>query len=398
MNVFRPADTVETAEAWEIALGSATTPSVLALTRQNLPILRTRHSRQNLTARGAYVLAEAEGRRRVIRGHGLQAKHRHEWASGRALVSMPCWELFEAQDEKYRRSVLPQGPVRVAVEAALEFGWERWLDGERGSAKKAGFVGMTSFAPPARSRSLRAFRHHRGGGRKGRGAAGRGCGKGGRGPAGPGLFLDGSCNRDNGGTMGWKTLDDLDLGGKVVLTGSTSTCRSRRAEVTDATRIERIVPTVKDILAKGGKPVLLAHFDRPKGKVVPEMSLKVTLPALSAALPAGGLRRGLRRSRGGGGGQGAGRGRGVLLLENTRFHKGEEKNDPDFAAELAALGDVYCNDAFSAAHRAHASTEGLALLPSCAGRLMQAELSALEKALAAPDRPWWWRWSAGPRS
>ena len=148
------------------------------------------------------------------------------------------------------------------------------------------------------------------------------------------------------------------------------------------------MPTIRDILAKGGKPVLLAHFDRPKGKVVPEMSLRVTLPALEkalgqpvafagdcvgdvaasavAALPAGG----------------------VLLLENTRFHKGEEANDPGFAAELAALGDVYCNDAFSAAHRAHASTEGLArLLPACAGRLMQAELEALEKALGSPQRP-----------
>jgi phosphoglycerate kinase len=158
--------------------------------------------------------------------------------------------------------------------------------------------------------------------------------------------------------------------------------------VTDATRIERIVPTVKDILARGGRPVLLAHFGRPKGKVAPEMSLKIALPALEAelgqpvafaadcvgpvaaaavaSLPAGG----------------------VLLLENTRFHQGEEANDPEFARALAALGDVYCNDAFSAAHRAHASTEGIArLLPSCAGRLMQAELEALEGALGRPERP-----------
>ncbi|MER2509691.1 MAG: phosphoglycerate kinase [Amaricoccus sp.] len=188
--------------------------------------------------------------------------------------------------------------------------------------------------------------------------------------------------------MAWKSLDDLDLGGKVVLTRVDINVPVENGAVTDATRIERIVPTVKDILAKGGKPVLLAHFDRPKGKVVPGMSLRVALPALEAALgqpvafaedcvgpaaaeaiaalPAGG----------------------VLLLENTRFHKGEEKNDPEFAAELAALGDVYCNDAFSAAHRAHASTEALArLLPACAGRLMQAELSALEKALTDPARP-----------
>ena len=90
---------------------------------------------------------------------------------------------------------------------------------------------------------------------------------------------------------------------------------------------------------------------------------------------------------------------GVLLLENTRFHKGEEANDPEFAAGLAALGDVYCNDAFSAAHRAHASTEGIArLLPSCAGRLMQAELEALERALGRRRSGRWWRWWAGPRS
>ena len=188
--------------------------------------------------------------------------------------------------------------------------------------------------------------------------------------------------------MAWKTLDDMDLAGRAVLTRVDINVPVEAGEVTDATRIERIVPTIRDILAKGGKPVLLAHFDRPKGKVVPEMSLRVTLPALEkalgqpvafagdcvgdvaasavAALPAGG----------------------VLLLENTRFHKGEEANDPAFAAELAALGDVYCNDAFSAAHRAHASTEGLArLLPACAGRLMQAELEALEKALGSPQRP-----------
>ena len=188
--------------------------------------------------------------------------------------------------------------------------------------------------------------------------------------------------------MAWKTLDDLDLQGKVVLTRIDINVPVEHGKVSDATRIERIVPTVRDILAHGGKPVLLAHFDRPKGKLVPSMSLKAVLPALEAALgqtvafaddcvgpaaeaavaalPAGG----------------------VLLLENTRFHAGEEKNDPAFAAALARLGDIYCNDAFSAAHRAHASTEGIAhLLPSCAGRLMQAELGALEKALGDPERP-----------
>jgi transketolase len=155
--VFRPADTIETAEAWELALTTAGTPSVLALTRQNLPTVRTRFQRQNLTARGAYVLEEAVARRKAIllaTGSeveiALAARVLLERKGiGTRVVSMPCWELFAAQDEKYRRSVLPAGPVRVAVEAAVEFGWERWLCGERGAEKKAGFVGMTGFGASA---------------------------------------------------------------------------------------------------------------------------------------------------------------------------------------------------------------------------------------------------------
>ena len=157
MNVFRPADTIETAEAWEIALTTQHTPSVLALTRQNLPTVRTRHLRQNLTARGAYVLEEAVARRKAIliaTGSeveiALNARTLLERKGiGTRVVSMPCWELFARQDEKYRKSVLPAGPVRVAVEAATEFGWERWLFGERGSEKKAGFVGMRGFGASA---------------------------------------------------------------------------------------------------------------------------------------------------------------------------------------------------------------------------------------------------------
>ncbi len=186
----------------------------------------------------------------------------------------------------------------------------------------------------------------------------------------------------------WKTLDDMDLAGKIVLTRVDINVPVEDGKVTDATRIERIVPTVKDILARGGKPVLLAHFDRPKGKVVPGMSLKVVLPALEEAL---GQKVAFGEDCVGPVAEAAVAALpedGVLLLENTRFHAGEEKNDPSFAASLASLGDVYCNDAFSAAHRAHASTEGIAhLLPSCAGRLMQAELEALEKALGKPERP-----------
>jgi len=184
--------------------------------------------------------------------------------------------------------------------------------------------------------------------------------------------------------MGWKTLDDMDLAGKTVLTRVDINVPMDAGRITDATRITRIVPTVRDILAAGGKPVLLAHFGRPKGAYVPEMSLKPLVPALSEAfgvevtfverpsrdtldaLPAGS----------------------VVLIENTRFSAMEEANDPKMAGFLASLGDVFCNDAFSAAHRAHASTEGVAhLLPSCAGRLMAAELQALEAALTDPKRP-----------
>jgi phosphoglycerate kinase len=184
--------------------------------------------------------------------------------------------------------------------------------------------------------------------------------------------------------MGWKTLDDMDLAGKTVLTRVDINVPMDAGRITDATRITRIVPTVRDILAAGGKPVLLAHFGRPKGAYVPEMSLKPLVPALSEAfgvevtfverpsrdaldaLPAGS----------------------VVLIENTRFSAMEEANDPKMAGFLASLGDVFCNDAFSAAHRAHASTEGVAhLLPSCAGRLMAAELRALEAALTDPKRP-----------
>lgn len=188
--------------------------------------------------------------------------------------------------------------------------------------------------------------------------------------------------------MAWKTLDDMDLDGKVVLTRVDINVPVEDGKVTDDTRIQRILPTIRDILDAGGKPVLLAHFGRPKGQRVPEMSLSVVQPALEAALGSpvkfaedcigGPAKKAVAALQSGE----------VLLLENTRFHEGETKNDGLFAASLAALGNVYCNDAFSAAHRAHASTEALAhLLPSCAGRLMQAELSALESALRDPERP-----------
>lgn len=184
--------------------------------------------------------------------------------------------------------------------------------------------------------------------------------------------------------MAWKTLDHMDLDGKRVLTRVDINVPVDAGTVTDTTRIDRIVPTVRDILGKGGTPILLAHFGRPKGQYVPEMSLRVTLPALEAALGRGVtfIEKPTREAID------ALPFNSVVLLENTRFSAMEEQNDPRMAKFLASLGDVFCNDAFSAAHRAHASTEGVAkLLPSCAGRLMAEELTALDAALGAPKRP-----------
>jgi len=191
-----------------------------------------------------------------------------------------------------------------------------------------------------------------------------------------------------GKNMGWKTLDDMDLTGKRVLVRVDVNVPVENGQVTDDTRIRRVVPTIRDILEADGKPVLLAHYGRPKGKHVPEMTLRPLLPALEAAF---GVQVSFCADCRGPAAEAAVAVLGeqqVLLLENTRFHPGEEANDPALAAEMAALGDIYCNDAFSAAHRAHASTEAIArLLPACAGRLMQGELSALEAALGNPTRP-----------
>ncbi len=155
--VFRPADTVETAEAWEIALTAKETPSVLSLTRQGVPTVRVEHKTKNLTAQGGYVLADAEGKRQVIliatgsevsvamaARDILQAE-----GIGTRVVSLPCMELFAAQDDAYRKRVLPGGPVRVGVEAAVRQGWDQWLLGERGKSNKAAFVGMDSFGASA---------------------------------------------------------------------------------------------------------------------------------------------------------------------------------------------------------------------------------------------------------
>lgn len=163
--VFRPADTVETAEAWEIALTQTETPSVLALSRQNLPTVRTDHKTKNLVANGAYVLKDAEAGKRqaIIMATGseveiaLAARDILEAEGiGTRVVSVPCMELFDAQEETYRKKVLPAGPVRVAVEAAVRQGWDKYLLGERGREQKAGFVGMTGFGASAPADELYA--------------------------------------------------------------------------------------------------------------------------------------------------------------------------------------------------------------------------------------------------
>ena len=188
--------------------------------------------------------------------------------------------------------------------------------------------------------------------------------------------------------MTFKTLEDMDFDGKTALVRVDINVPVENGQVTDATRIERIKPTIAHITGAGGKVALLAHFGRPKGQPVPEMSLGQLVPALEAAL---GQSVGFAENCIGGPAKkavAAMQAGDVVLLENTRFHDGEEKNDKLFAASLAALGDIFVNDAFSAAHRAHGSTEGLAhLLPACAGRLMEAELKALEAALGNPERP-----------
>jgi transketolase len=157
-HVFRPADTVETAESWELALQSTQTPSVLSLTRQSVPLVRTEHTNRNLTAQGAYVLAEAQGKRQAILiasgsevAIALEARALLEAEGiGTRVVSIPCMELFAEQDETYRRKVLPGGPVRVGIEAATRAGgWDRWLLGERGSEARSAFIGMTGFGASA---------------------------------------------------------------------------------------------------------------------------------------------------------------------------------------------------------------------------------------------------------
>ena len=185
-----------------------------------------------------------------------------------------------------------------------------------------------------------------------------------------------------------KTMDDLDVAGKRVMVRVDFNVPVRDGKITDTTRIDRALETLTELSEKGATVIILSHFGRPKGQVVPDMSLKPVAEALGeiagvpvvfaedcigpkaaeavAAAPKGGF----------------------VVFENVRFHGGEEKNDPAFAEALAANGDIFVSDAFSAAHRAHASTEGIAhILPAVAGRLMQAELEALSAALETPEKP-----------
>jgi len=188
--------------------------------------------------------------------------------------------------------------------------------------------------------------------------------------------------------MAFRTLDGVDVAGKRVLLRADLNVPVRDGKISDLTRIERLCPTIRELSDKGAHVIVCSHFDRPKGKRVPAMSLKPMADALAQVLgrkvrfaedcvgiPAQQAIDALNDGD-------------VAVLENTRFHAGDEANDPAFAQQLADLADIFVNDAFSAAHRAHASTEGVAhLRPSYAGRLMQAELEALTLALEHPQRP-----------
>ncbi|MBL4732650.1 MAG: phosphoglycerate kinase [Rhizobiaceae bacterium] len=186
----------------------------------------------------------------------------------------------------------------------------------------------------------------------------------------------------------FKTLDDVDVSGKRVLLRVDLNVPMDAGRITDTTRISRILPTINEISDKGGKVILLAHFGRPKGQVLPEMSLEPIVPTLAKmlgkpvvfaknciGLDASSVVDAMENGD-------------IALLENTRFHSGEEKNEPEFVTSLAANGDLFVSDAFSASHRAHASTVGLAQhMQAVAGRTMQAELQALESGLGDPQSP-----------
>ncbi len=186
----------------------------------------------------------------------------------------------------------------------------------------------------------------------------------------------------------FRTIEEAEVAGQRVLVRADLNVPAKNGAVTDATRLERLVPTITALTAKGARVIILSHFDRPKGQRVPEMSLKPVAEALAKLVgakvafatdcigpDASSVVAHLNNGD-------------IAVLENLRYHKGEEANDPVFVKKLASLGDIYVNDAFSASHRAHASTEGLArVLPAFAGLQMQAELNALSAALESPKKP-----------
>ena len=186
----------------------------------------------------------------------------------------------------------------------------------------------------------------------------------------------------------FKTIEDLgDISGKKILLRADLNVPMRLGKITDVTRIRAVIPTVKALLAAGAKVILLSHFGRPKGEVNPKMSLKPISTTLKRAFETpilflencigDDLKKAIDEAD-----------EKVILLENIRFHPEEEENDPAFAKKLANLGDAFVNDAFSAAHRAHASTEGITkFIPSVAGKALEKELAALESALGAPEKP-----------
>lgn len=188
--------------------------------------------------------------------------------------------------------------------------------------------------------------------------------------------------------MTYKTLNDFDFDGKTVFVRADLNVPAKEGKITDTTRIDRFVPTLKELTSKGAKVVVASHFGRPKGEKNPEYSMAFLTPALEQASGLkvnfvndciGNERDTVIRNMNKGD---------VVLLENLRYYAGEEKNDKEFSEQLASGIDIYVDDAFSTAHRAHASTEGMAhLLPRSAGRLMQEELEALDKALGNPERP-----------
>ena len=188
----------------------------------------------------------------------------------------------------------------------------------------------------------------------------------------------------------YKTIEGMDFTGKRVLLRADLNVPVQDGKVTDATRIERVVPTIRAIIKAGGKAILISHFGRPKGKVDKAFSLEQVVPAIVEATghPVGFIDTDWMNVQAAGEAIDDAPDGSILVLENTRFHPGEEENDPALAQRMASLGDIYVNDAFSAAHRAHASTEGLAhLLPSAAGLAMEAELDALEAGLGQPKKP-----------